>query len=241
MGLEEILQIIKPGLTLYGVLVTLSVLFFLAGRFFWRFEDQLRKDYIERLRDLMQGFRASHIEPFFGEQLVKAREEAYSLLATDLLADFYEKKEMANGTFQRELKGSDEISKLVSEAALENRVDRLKKADEEGIVRFLDSGSGEEIFSKLDLQYARKSEFWLHYLKACSACKRIAYASFGLSVLMMLGLLKSVASWPEATYLFWIFIAGQTLVYAIYSFVRLEIGRNRMTVLWEKFQIYGEI
>ncbi len=73
MGLEEFLKVIKPELTLYVVLVTLSVIFFLIGKYFWKFEESLRNKNIKRLADVMDGYRRSYIEPILQKQLIEAQ------------------------------------------------------------------------------------------------------------------------------------------------------------------------
>lgn len=130
MTLLEFFQVIKPGLTFYGVIVTLSILFFRLWRFFWKLEKDIHDENIGRLKELIDGFREAHIEPVLEEKLIEARRDAF---------------ELALGSLSSDLKatGNDRQKKIdaVSEASLKGRVESLISQDHV-VPKFVESASG---------------------------------------------------------------------------------------------------
>src|SRR5437762_7979929 len=90
-SLQHLLQDIQPGLTLYGVLLTFALVSFAVSRHFWRYEKELIGENLERLRDLLEGFRLRYIEPVITNQLDNATVGAYEVAIVGLLDDLYPK------------------------------------------------------------------------------------------------------------------------------------------------------
>jgi hypothetical protein len=239
--MEEFLKSIRPDLTLYGVLVTFSVISFLVGKYFWKFEGQLRRENIERLMDLMGGFRRTYIEPFLMRQMIEGRKNAYSNLVNGLLVDIYEKERAETREVQYKLVNVDKLKDIINESALKRRIDQLGKADEEVIEQFFISASGDELFDKLDHQYENKYEISIQYHKACRACKHLSYAFFFLALSLITGVSQIFIYWDKMVFFFWIFVSLEALAYGIYSFIKLEYYRSKLIRTWEDLQIYGKI
>lgn len=238
--LEQLLQGIKPGLTLYGVLLTFALVSFAVSRHFWRYEKELIAENIERLRGLLEGFRHRHIEPVVSIELNTATAGAYEVAIDGLLADLYPKTQGATGEFKRELVSEDLVKEIVSESALKDRLSVLKETGRSAEA-FLSSASGKELLDNLDHLYEQKSIIARHYTLARQACGRTCYACLCFSLLALAGILHLLGKWPNIILFFWLFLAIQAASYAMYSFIRLEIHRRALLHMWEEFELYGKV
>lgn len=90
--MEQILQSIQPGLTLYGILVTFAVFALGIARHFWTYEKELDSENVDRLRDLMKGFRLQHIEPEIVNVLATHIDLAYELAIGQLIEELHKPK-----------------------------------------------------------------------------------------------------------------------------------------------------
>jgi len=236
--LKEFLQAIRPGLTFYGVLLTFTLFSFFIWRFFWKYEKELRNENIDRLKDLMVGFRHTHVEPFLKRKLIEARENAYEITINGLLTDLYPKDKMLLDDKCGCV--SDEIKDLISESSLKDRLNYLKRADKV-IEDFFSTSSGNDFLDQIDQQYYRKSSIFKQYYDACKACRHLANASLFLSIMLAIGILRISIKWPDMLFFFWFLISIQTFAYGIYSFIQLERYRRDLLQMWEELQLYGKI
>lgn len=246
MTLEEFLRSIRPDLTAYGVLLTFAVISFVAGKHFWKYEQELVAENLDRLRDLIQNFRSRHIEPVLRQELDGAISAAYEVAINGLIADLHPKdRTTAEEVSRRELSLEElrvrlkELSDIVSEAALEARLRKLKSGSTaEG---FIESASGQRIFDRLDAAYTRLADVSRRYQRACGACAGASYAFLALFLVLIIGLLRSLWAWPDLILHLWLFAGVGLFLLGIVYFVRLEFNRRGLLRLWEEFQIYGRI
>jgi len=239
MTVEEFLVSVKPGLTLYGVLLTFALLSFGVGRFFWKYEKELCNENIDRIKDLMGGFRNRYIEPILTKILDMAFNDGYRQAIDELIRDLYIKKRNESGEFEHELVADETLKALLGKAALDGRLLNVKSI---GIVeQFLSSTSGDQLFDNLDHAYERQSVLSRQYHSACQACGRASYSFFSLSILLLAGILRVFGKWPDVIFFLWLFLSLLTFLYGIYHFVRLEIHRRSLLRMWEELQIYGKI
>lgn len=239
-SLQQLLQGIQPGLTLYGVLITFALVSFAVSRHFWRYEKELIAENIERFRDLVEGFRHRYIEPIISAELDSATLGAYEVAIDGLLADLYPKTQGDKGEIKRELVNDESIKQIVAEAALQDRLSELKETGRSA-EKFLSSASGKNLLDSLDHLYEQKSIVARHYGQARHACAHTCYASLCFSLLALVGILNLLVQWPKVILFFWLFLAIQAAAYTIYSFSRLENHRRALYRMWEEFQLYGKI
>lgn len=237
--LPQVLEEIKPGLTLYGVLLTFFVISFAIGRHFWSYEKELMKEHSERVRDLLVGFRLRYIEPEINGKIDSAIDAAYEFAIQGLFFDLYKTEPAGGGKSQRVLVGDEQVKELIAESALNDRLARLKETRPAEM--FLSSDSGQKLLAELDQMYEKKGNVARHYAHAKRACGRSCYACLFFSLLTLLGILRVLGDWPDSIIFFWLILAVQTTVYAIYCFIKLEFHRRKLLQLWEEFEFYGKV
>jgi hypothetical protein len=242
-SIEQFLQSIQPGVTLYGVLFTFALVSGAVSRQFWRYDKELITENIERLRDLLEGFRRRHIEPILNTELDRTTREAYELALNSLLADLYPKTRGEAGEFKYERVSDEKVEQIIAEAALKDRLSDLKAETTKGrsVEAFFSSASGKALLDDLDHMYEQKSTVARHYAVARQACGRTCYASLFFSVLMLLGILQLLGRWPNVILFFWLLLLIQAATYTIFSFIRLESHRHALLHMWEEFQLYGKV
>jgi hypothetical protein len=237
--LEQVLQSIKPGLTLYGVLVTFAVFALSIARHFWRYEKELDSENVERLRDLMRGFRLQHIEPEIVKVLATRIDDAYELAIGGLIDELHQRGLTDKGGFRRELVSDQEIKSIIAESALNERLEGLKKRRD--AEKFMPSESGQKLLDELDHLYEQKSALVQHYHLAERACRRTCYASLCVFSLSLFGILRVLGRWPDVVLFFWLFLSLQAIAYGGYSFIDLERHRRALSRMWKEMQFYGKI
>jgi hypothetical protein len=238
MTAPEFFHAIRPDITVYGVLLTLAVVFFAIGKHFWRYENELRKDYLERLKDLLSNFRRSNVEPLLQERFVRAREDAYDLSIKGLLNDLYPVGRTETGQPRKELVDEKSLKELISTTALEARLSALKTSDT-AVERFLSTASGDQLFDNLDRQYERKGDLTFQYHRACQACYQVAYSFFSLALIVLLGLIKILYPWPDIVFYVWILLAIEVFCVGIWCLIKLELHRSKLLRRWEGLQLYA--
>jgi len=118
MTVEQFLVSVRPGLTLYWVLLTFALLSFGVGRFFWKYEKELCNENIERIKDLMGGFRNRYIEPILTKILDMTFNDGYKLAINELTKDLYIEKRNELGEFKHELVADDMLKALVGKSGV---------------------------------------------------------------------------------------------------------------------------
>jgi hypothetical protein len=236
---EQVLQSIQPGLTLYGILVTFALFALGIARHFWTYEKDLDSENVERLRDLMRGFRLQHIEPEIVEVLATRIDDAYELAIRGLIDELHKQVPIEKGGFRRELVDDEEIRSIVAESALNERLESLKKRRD--AEKFLPSEAGQKLLDELDHQYEQKSTLLRHYDLAERACRRTCYASLWVFLLSLFGILRILGHWPDLLLFFWLFLSLQAVAYGVYSFINLERHRRALARMWKEMQFYGKI
>ncbi|MBA7690167.1 hypothetical protein ES703_98691 [subsurface metagenome] len=240
MDFQAVLQSIKPGITLYGVLLTFAVTSLIIAKFFWNYEKQLMEENIEKLRNLMNSFRDRYVNPILRNELTEAVHSGYGSAIKDLKAELYPKVATATG-FERKLIEEAKLNSLIDYESLEKRVDNFKAAhiDKEDI--YLSSDTGEDLLDNLDRSYDQKNNLSVSYESACSACAKTSYSFLILSALLFLGILQVIGDWPKFLLFLWIVVTAQIFIFGIYSFCRLEYCRRKLIKLWKELQLYGKI
>jgi len=239
--LTKLFQSVQPGLTLYGVLLTFAVLAFSVGKYFWEFERTLITECVDRLKTLLDGHRRRSIEPILTRQIGAAISAAYDQAVLGLIGDIYGRKSMATeGQVTSEAVSDEELKALVSEDALRHRLDQLKKSDT-SVEAFLSSQSGDRLYEELEHAYREISDFWLKYRRARECCWRTSYSFLSVFILLMIGLLQLLESWPAGLVATWIFLCLLAILYGLSSFLQLEYFRRRILRAWEELQIHGKV
>lgn len=239
MGLEQVLQTTKPDINLWVVLLTFAGAAFAAGRFFWKYEKDLGEENIERIKDLIDGFRRLHIEPIFSKELSIARDTGYYSAVKGLIGELYSKSYSESGEIQQKLVEHDKLKDILQINELNKRIERDKA--ETKIEVFLSSDPARELFDNLDHAYERKSYLSGYYNNACISCAKASYSFFTLSFLLFSGMLQIVLQWSGLFLSFWLFTSILVLVYGIYSLVKLEYYRRKLFTLWKELKFYGKI
>jgi hypothetical protein len=238
--LQEALQAIQPGLTLYGVLVTFGVVSIAISRHFWKFERELENENFERLRDLLAGFRLRYIEPKINERLDRAVDALRSAV-DGLVADLFPPATVQPEDVQLGEAVIENIQETVTETILRERLFQELEKTRRTARQFLPSEPGQKLLNDLDEMFDQKSKLARHYRLARRACAQTSYACLSFSLLAFVGILQVLRAWPDAVRFFWIFLTLQAATFAIYSFIRLEFHQRALSRLWEDFQLYGKI
>jgi hypothetical protein len=237
--LQQILQEIRPGLTLYGVLLTFFVVAFAIGRHFWTHEKELTNEHSERIRDLLAGFRLRYIEPKINEKMDSAIDGAYESVIQGLLNDLYDTVPAGPGESKRVLISDDKLHDVIGEPALQERLKVLKRT--RPVEMFLSSDSGQKVLADLDRMYLQKSSLARHYTQAKIACGRACYAWFLVALLMLIGITRVLGEWSNTVIFLWLIVSVEAAGYAIYSVIKVEVHRRKLIAIWEEFEFYGTI
>ena len=240
MDFEAVLQSIKPGITLYGVLLTFAVTSLIIAKFFWNYEKQLMEENIEKVRDIMSSFRDRYVNPILRNELIEAVYSGYGSAIKDLKAELYQKVATSTG-FERKLVDEAKVNSLVDYESLEKRVDDFKAVYGDKGDIYLSSDTGEDLLNNLDRSYDQKNSLSTSYESACSACAKTSYSFLTLSALLFIGILRVIGDWPKILFFLWIFLTAQSFIFGIYYFCRLEYCRRKLIKLWKELQLYGKI
>lgn len=239
MDLEAVIQSIKPGITLWGVLLTFAVTSLIIAKFFWNYEKQLMEENVEKVRDLMNSFRDMYVNPILNNELTEAVFSGYGSAIIELRADLYPKK--AAPPKGRELVNEEELNSLIDYESLEKRVDKFKADYSDKGDIYLSSDTGEDLLDNLDRNYDQKSNLSVSYESACSACAKTSYSFFILSTLFFIGILRVIGEWPQFFLFLWIVVTAQAFLYGVYYFCKLEYCRRKLIGLWKELQLHGKI
>jgi len=240
MNYEAWLQSIKPGVTLYGVLLTLAVTSLLIAKFFWTYEKQLVEEYIEKVKDLLNSFRDEFVHPILRNELNNSVYSGFVSAIEDLKADLYPKVATATG-FERKLVDQKELTSFVDSESLEERMADFKATLGDKGDRYLSSDTGEDFLNNLDKIYEQKRSISMSYESACSTCAKTSYSFFILSTFLFIGILRVIGEWPKFLFIFWIIVTVQAFIFGIYSFCRLEYYRRKLIKSWKELQLYGKM
>ena len=233
----EFLESIRPGLTLYGLLLTFSLFSFVIGRFFWRFERELQSDNMERLKLLMSNHRQRNIEPILGNVLTNAVSGGHKRGILDLMTALYV-EDMA-GQPAYTLVEDERIKEIVSRGALQERI--LSFASEVSVEEYLTTLSGEGFFDNLDQAYSNKEKLSGRYRWATTYCTRASYSFLLLGLLLMFGLFQILEPWGSLLHHAWLLLCVEMLLLGAYCLVRMERFRRSLVHMWEELQIYGQV
>ena len=239
MDAQEILEAIRPGLTLYAVLVTFAIVAFKIAAYFWQYEKTLAEEMVDRVRELMATFRQTYVEPIISKKLKDGINAAYDLSLSSLLADIYEQKRTSDG-FEEELLPQEQLQSILALETIQDRFDKMK-ADDDSLEEFFSSKSGLDFFEKLDAAYQRQQGIARRYRKVRHACVRSSYAFLAIAVVCLLNLVQILWPWPQLLSHFSVFVFVSALAYGIFQFACLESGRRRILTLWEEKQFHENV
>jgi hypothetical protein len=239
MSLEEFLQHIKPDLTLFGVLIALTVSAFWFWRFFWDYEQKLRSDQIDKLRDLIQNIRDRLIDPIIRKQFEIFANDICNQVVDNLANDIFEETLPAEGTRIKSLKKYETLTFLLGEQALG---DRLEKESEYALAKVRDllvSDLGNQFYNELDSANNHVWNMRRHYRWAYFWCSVTASSCLILGVILLIGLLQALGKWIDIFWYFWLFACIESFGLTVISFVVMEFHRRRLYRMWEDVQLYG--
>ncbi len=182
---------------------------------------------------MLDGRRRRFVEPILARELGAAIDKAYDNAIFGLIGDVYE-----NSPGQEQLP-ENELRAAVSEASLKQRLEKLKRSDD-FIEKLFFSPAGAKLYEDLEYAYTGAWTLWVKYQRAREGCWHASYAFFSLFVLMLIGLLQLIAGWDSFVMHLWVFTSVLTLLFAMYSFVRLEMFRRQLLRLWEDLQLHGK-
>jgi hypothetical protein len=237
MTLDEFIKVVRPGITMWGVLLTFAVTAFAIAKFFWNYEKDLVVENVERVKALLDGFRAKHIEPIIVAQLRATLYSAYDVVKAQLLSDLY----VPRAGQPVALPAEKELRDYLTIAAIETRFSCLKKEKLGSFEQFSESAEGEKFYDSLDHCYERARSVALIYEEATKSCNRLSLACAGLGLLFMLGISQVLYHWPGVLYDCWVFASAELFVFGLWYFARLEFCRRKLLRLWKEFEIYGTI
>jgi len=237
MTFEEFIKFIRPGITTWGVLLTFALTAFAFAKFFWNYEKDLLLENVERLKGLLDGFRAKYIEPIIVAQLRATFNSAHDIVKAQLLSDLYRPRVGQPPA----LPPDNELREYLAYTALERRLTQMKNEKPGSFEAFSESPEGAKLYDTLDHSYDRARSISVSYEEATKSCCRVSLACLGLGFLCMAGISQVLYHWPEAMYWCWIFACGQIVVIGLCYFTRLEICRRKLLKLWKEFEIYGTV
>jgi hypothetical protein len=126
MDLPNLLSEVQPGLTLYSLLVTFAVFSFAVARHFWQLQRTLLTENIDRLAELVQGFRRREIEPLIVRPIVSAADQAYEIAIAGLIGDLHgQKEEIVAGRIEPRPLDQAQRDELLTQSALRERQGQL--------------------------------------------------------------------------------------------------------------------
>jgi hypothetical protein len=131
------------------------------------------------------------------------------------------------------------MRELMAESALNERLQGLKRV--RSAEKFMSSDSGQKLLDDLDHMYEQRSVLARQYKLARRACGRACYASLTFAILALVGILRVLGKWPDLILFLWLILSLEAVVYAVYSFIRLEVHRRALLRMWEELQMYGKI
>lgn len=231
VSLTEIIQSIEPNLKIGGVFLTLSIVFFKIGHFFWEHERNIAKDNINKLRDILGHFKELFIRPTLEkktrEWIHGAYEEAITTVANYV-------KEQAD---QKHSISSQQIQRMFDAFAKADLLTKLQANDR--ISEFYSSTAGVSLLEKLDVQYLRARDYKRIYDLKISACRNMVYICFTLALVFLCGLLHLITTFPD--FLLHLFLYGTlTLIISLaIQFVQYEYQRRKLTAIWEELKTVG--
>jgi hypothetical protein len=242
MDYQNIIQSIKPDLTLYSVLITLAIVAFAFGRFFWKYEKQLGEENIERIKDLINGYRVKYIDPIISKQLHDATDTGYIGAINSLIEDIHPKTYALTGS-ERKLLNDIELKEIIKIPELEGRLEKEKRDRNFYIPvdQFLSSESGEKLFDSLDHAYEQRIKLTAYYDHSCKYSAKCSYSFFILAILLFVGILQLIGQWPTLVINFWAFFSVQAFLSGLYYFIRIEFYRRKLMHTWKELQLYGKI
>jgi hypothetical protein len=239
MSLAEFLKQVKPDLTLCGVLITVAVGAFWFWRFFWDYEQKLRSDQIDRLRDLIQNFRDRIIDPILRVHLDTFGTEICTKVVANLANDLYTENLVAGGPRTKELKAPEALADLLGEAALTERSQRERDAATIAVRDLLESDRGDRLFNELDRGYNHVGGMARRYRWACFWCAATGHGCLMLGILSLVGLLQALGAWRDLLWYFWLFALTESGAISLVSFILMEFYRRRLLSMWEELQLVG--
>src|SRR5258706_7398207 len=215
MTANQFLAAIQPQLTLYGVLLTLTVLFFSVGIRLWRHEADTAKEHTDRLKLMMIGFRRVHIEPLLQDQFAMAMRDSYE-------------------------DGRKFVATVSPSEASVLGATRDSSYDV-AVQDFLASRSGEDFFDKIDARYRGQREILNSYHRMSGWCLTAAYGFIVGSCLLAVGFLRILYPWHDVLTTVWIVASAESILFGIVAVIRFELCRRSLSHYWQDFEIYGQI
>lgn len=243
MTIDQFLHEVRPDLTLYGVLLTLAIFAFYAGRHLWRYEKELVEENVGRLRELMDGFRTRYVEPILKVQLLDLAEGAYR----EALVDLEDELDTALEDLPAVPVGESATPGAHARRGLRRAIERLTDRGwehtraERSLEEFFSSATGEDFFRKLDGAYSARQQLSSAYYRAKICCSLAAYSFFGLGIALLAGMVQITVPWPEFVRYPWWSMLGLLALLSMALVIRMETARRRLINQWEDLQVRGDV
>lgn len=240
-SLSDIFRDIGSELPLGLILLLLAVTAFRIGARFHDKEESQGTDSVNRIAELVSRFRRENVQPLIEGQLQRAwldgRHSAIADLEATADADLPdntndESQEPTTDEANSRQSVKDYVRSFLAEVPAPNQFQRR-------IDRFLESGSGDALFDGFDEVYDRRSKLVNQCNSMLSACVRVAYGLYALGLLLTIGVTQALFEWNAPSFWSWVFLCGQSVVYAVYQFVRYEIYRRIVFDRWMVLRVNG--
>lgn len=237
---DQFLRLIKPDLTWYGFLVTMSAASFTVAWTLWRYEREFIREYVEKLKGLFSEFDERHILPLIVQHFAAAISSGLDEAENRLLDVLYPGAGQAGRPAP--LVDDATLKSLVSPSSIRTIMEEVKKAGSGTKIRaFLDSPSGKELLDKLSRMYDLRQRFGTKYRAARDACRATVYAFLLLAMFLLIGTLSIVYPWKDVAFHMWVAVVVILLAWGVYSFCRLEYMRRGLTEMWEELELHDHI
>lgn len=235
MTIQEFLEQIQPGLTFYGVFLTVSLFSFFAGKYLWGLEKTIRDEHTSQLRDLVTDFRSTYLIPLYRNQFFDNRAQAYDLMKGALLQDVAPEHEFASKE-----DAFDEYKKVLNNDNLGNLKDLLLKEDHWILEDYFSSASGTTFLDHLDQLHDKRNRLVQIYRRTKGHCLRAAYFFFATSLISFLAILRPVIApdngWPLTV---WAVLLLQALAVSLFSAILMELRRRSLVEQWEDMTFHA--
>lgn len=228
---DQLIQSISPGVSLFTVIATFSAASFWAGKFFWALERDLNEGQVEKLKELVTGFRARHIEPTLIDQYKESRATAFNQALRALQITSLDE----DGQFDTQV-----ISQALTNDKIKEAVRNFKEEDD-APGDFISSASGQGLMDKIEQLFEEIHNTKDFYNCTGKYCIRSAYFFFLFTAISLLGLMKLMFTWPRVLWHFWWFALCFLAVGAFMNVVLMEINKRKLFRKWQRFHVYSEL
>lgn len=224
-NIENIIQQIQPGATQYIVLVSLGILFFRIGKYFWDNERAIIDAQLDRVKALKEDFRSVFIEPLIIKSLDISIDSIFIKFFKAVETCLEEKKDASSN----KTLSTYDLQRLQKEL-----FDNNKSTKE-----FFESKDGSSLLETLDKMYEKEQQILRSYEKMKYYNTRACFACFLIGTLLWFGLLNLLLSLPFFIIISWINFLIASFLSATYYILRYKYSEKHILATYEKLLLYG--